>query len=107
MFETNERIVSLKNAFRVCSSELSAFHLVDRDDFVSCQRWPAVLEYRWADGQYKRLPALFAEIVRLNVNVIVTHGTPGAQFAQRKIGSLIWSLAESVTQKCAAHLSLQ
>jgi putative ABC transport system substrate-binding protein len=42
-----------------------------------------VIEYRWADGQYERLPALFAEIVRLNVNVIVTHGTPGALAAKQ------------------------
>jgi putative ABC transport system substrate-binding protein len=37
-----------------------------------------VIEYRWAEGRYERLPALFAELVRLNVDVIVTHGTPGA-----------------------------
>ena len=32
-----------------------------------------VIEYRWAEGRYERLPALFAELVRLNVDVIVTH----------------------------------
>jgi putative ABC transport system substrate-binding protein len=42
-----------------------------------------VIEYRWADGQYERLPALFAEMVRLNVDVIVTHGTPGALAAKQ------------------------
>jgi putative tryptophan/tyrosine transport system substrate-binding protein len=36
-----------------------------------------VIEYRWAEEHYDRLPALFAEVVRLNVDVIVTHGTPG------------------------------
>jgi putative ABC transport system substrate-binding protein len=32
------------------------------------------VEYRWADGQYDRLPALAAELVRMHVAVIVTMG---------------------------------
>ena len=28
-------------------------------------------EFRWAEGQYERLPGLAAELVRLNVNIIV------------------------------------
>ena len=31
-----------------------------------------IIEFRWADEHYERLPALFAELVRLNVDVIVT-----------------------------------
>jgi putative tryptophan/tyrosine transport system substrate-binding protein len=42
-----------------------------------------VIEYRWAEEHYDRLPALFAEVVRLNVDVIVTHGTPGALAAKQ------------------------
>jgi ABC-type uncharacterized transport system substrate-binding protein len=42
-----------------------------------------VIEYRWADENYDRLPALLAELVRLNVDVIVTHGTPGVLAAKR------------------------
>jgi putative ABC transport system substrate-binding protein len=42
-----------------------------------------VIEYRWAEGRYERLPALLAELVRLNVDVIVTHGTPGALAAKQ------------------------
>ena len=41
-----------------------------------------VIEYRWAEGQYERLPGLAAELVRLKVDLIVTHGTPGAQAAK-------------------------
>ena len=37
-----------------------------------------VIEFRWAEGHYDRLPALAAELVRLNVDVIVAHGAPGA-----------------------------
>ena len=36
-----------------------------------------VIEYRWADGRYERFPVLIAELIGLNVDVIVTAGTPG------------------------------
>jgi putative ABC transport system substrate-binding protein len=35
------------------------------------------IEFRWAEGRYDRLPALAAELVRLNPDVIITHGRPG------------------------------
>ena len=35
-----------------------------------------VIEYRWAEGNYERLPQLAAELVRLKVDVLVTAGTP-------------------------------
>ena len=41
-----------------------------------------VLEYRWAENDYDRLPALAAELVRLNVDLILTHGAPGARAAK-------------------------
>jgi len=34
------------------------------------------IEYRWADGNYKRLPALIGELLAQKVAVIVTAGTP-------------------------------
>jgi putative ABC transport system substrate-binding protein len=42
-----------------------------------------VIEYRWAEGRYDRLPALVADLVRLKVDVIVTHGTPGVLAAKQ------------------------
>ena len=47
-----------------------------------------VIEYRWADGKYDRLPALFAELVRLKVDVIVTHGTPGVLAAKKATSTI-------------------
>jgi putative tryptophan/tyrosine transport system substrate-binding protein len=42
-----------------------------------------VIEYRYADGDLRRLPELAAGLVRANVDVIVTHGTPGSQAAKQ------------------------
>jgi putative tryptophan/tyrosine transport system substrate-binding protein len=39
------------------------------------------IEYRWADNQLDRLPALIAELLRRPVAVIVTN-TPGAHAAE-------------------------
>jgi putative ABC transport system substrate-binding protein len=41
------------------------------------------LEERWAEGRYDRLPSLAAELVRLNVDIIVTASTPAVQAAQQ------------------------
>lgn len=40
------------------------------------------VEWRHADGVYDRMPALALELVKLNVDVIVTNGTPGVRAAQ-------------------------
>src|SRR5262245_30730616 len=47
-----------------------------------------VIEFRWAEGQYDRLPALFAELVRLNVDVLVTYGTPGIVAAKQATSTI-------------------
>jgi putative ABC transport system substrate-binding protein len=46
------------------------------------------IEYRWAEGNYERLPALAAELIAANVDVIVTAGTPAA-FAVKNATSSI------------------
>ena len=42
-----------------------------------------VIEFRWAEGKYERFPELIAELVALNVDVIVTAGTPAALAVKR------------------------
>jgi putative ABC transport system substrate-binding protein len=41
-----------------------------------------VIEYRWAESDYGRLPALAADLVRLSVDLILTHGSPGGRAAK-------------------------
>jgi putative tryptophan/tyrosine transport system substrate-binding protein len=47
-----------------------------------------VIEYRWAEGKYERLPELVAEIVALKVDVIVTAGTPAALAVKRATATI-------------------
>src|SRR5919206_3460013 len=46
------------------------------------------IEYRFADGQYDRLDALAAELVRLRPDVIVTVGTPATWAAKRATSTI-------------------
>ena len=41
-----------------------------------------VIEFRWAEGKFDRLPELAAELVRLNVDVILTAGSPAIRAAK-------------------------
>jgi putative tryptophan/tyrosine transport system substrate-binding protein len=41
------------------------------------------IEYRWAEEQYDQLNALASELVRLEVDILLTYGTPGTLAAKR------------------------
>ena len=67
-----------------------------------------VIEYRWAEGQYERLPGLAAELVRLKVDVLVTQGTPGTLAAKRAtttIPIVMASAADAVSTGLVASLA--
>jgi putative ABC transport system substrate-binding protein len=54
---------------------LSAFHQGLRETgYVEGQN--IAIEYRWADGQYDRLPAMVGDLVQRKMAVIVATGTP-------------------------------
>jgi putative ABC transport system substrate-binding protein len=64
------------------ASRLEGFRLGLRD-FGYVEGANITIEYRWAEGRYERLPELAAELVRSNVDLIVTHATPGSLAAKR------------------------
>jgi len=54
-----------------------------------------IIEWRYAEGQFERLPTFAADLVRLEVEVIVTIFTGAAQAAQgemiaKEIGYEVW-----------------
>ena len=46
------------------------------------------IEYRWAEGDYARFPALIAELIALDVDVIVTAGTPATLAVKEATASI-------------------
>jgi ABC transporter substrate binding protein len=47
-----------------------------------------IIEYRWAEGRYDGLSDLASELVQLDVDVIVTHATPGVLAVQKATASV-------------------
>ena len=47
-----------------------------------------VIEFRWAEGKRDRLPELAAELVRLKVDVLLTHATPGTLAAKQTTATI-------------------
>jgi putative ABC transport system substrate-binding protein len=67
-----------------------------------------VVEYRWAQGRFDRLPDLAAEVVRLGVDVIVTHVTAAslaAQAATRTVPIVMVAVGDPVGVGLVASLS--
>jgi putative ABC transport system substrate-binding protein len=66
-----------------------------------------VIEPRWADGRFDRLPALSEELVGLKVDVIVTSSTPATLAAKNATSSIPIVLAGSAdpveTYACPSH----
>ncbi len=46
------------------------------------------IEYRWAEGEYERFPALLSQLLALNVDVIVSAGTPAALAVKKGTNSV-------------------
>jgi putative tryptophan/tyrosine transport system substrate-binding protein len=46
------------------------------------------IEYRWAEGNYERFPALVAELLAANVELIVTAGTPATLAVNKATNSV-------------------
>ena len=74
--------VLLSNSQASHSTDIEGFRLGLRDRGYAEGRNIA-LEYRYGDGKLDRLPRLAAELVGLDVDLIVTSGTPPTRAAQR------------------------
>jgi putative tryptophan/tyrosine transport system substrate-binding protein len=81
---------SAKDAFR---QGLHDLRYVEGRDFV--------MEYRWAEGHPERLPELAADLVRVQVDVIVTNGTPATYAAMQatKTIPIVFGSAGNVVEK--------
>jgi putative ABC transport system substrate-binding protein len=60
-----------------------------------------VIEWRFADGKYERLPGFAAELVRLKVDVLVTSGTP-ATLALKEATSTIPIVMAAISDPVAS-----
>ena len=66
-----------------------------------------IIEYRMADGRIERLPELAAELVRLNVDLIVAGATPAgraAQQATKAIPIIVNAMGDPVRDELVASL---
>jgi len=67
-----------------------------------------IIEYRWAERKLDRLPALATELVALNVDAIVTHGSAGSRAAKEataRIPIVIAVVGDPVASGVVASLS--
>ena len=66
------------------------------------------IEFRWAEGNYDRLPGLATELVRLNIDVLITHGVPGsfaAKHATTTIPIVMANVGDAVAVGLVASLA--
>jgi putative ABC transport system substrate-binding protein len=77
-------------------------------DGITAEPLRIAIEYRWAEGKYERFPALIAELVALNVEMIVTAGTPASlavKNATRTVPLVMVAVGDPVATGLVASLA--
>ena len=67
-----------------------------------------IIEWRFADGKYERLPALAVELVRMKPEVIATHSTAATHVLQRATSTIpivTAAVGDPITSGFAASLA--
>src|SRR5215213_1795341 len=68
-------------------SRLEAFRWGLRDHgYVESKN--VIVEFRWAEENYDRLPELAAELIGVGVDLLVTYGTPATLAAKHATGTI-------------------
>ena len=76
-------VVGFINPASANNYDATTVSLSQRAERSRLRRWPNVaIEYRWAEGQHDRLPAMAADLVRRQVTVIAATTTPAALAAK-------------------------
>jgi putative tryptophan/tyrosine transport system substrate-binding protein len=82
------RIGFLGNTTPLLEANLLAPFREGLRDFGHVEGHDVLIEYRWAEGQYDRLPSLIAELLARKVDVIVTAGTPATLAVKKATASV-------------------
>jgi putative ABC transport system substrate-binding protein len=57
-------------------------------DFGYVEGRNIVIEFRWAEERYDRLPQLVRELVATRTDLLITHGTPGTRAAKQATSTI-------------------
>ena len=57
-------------------------------DFGYVEGQNIVIEFRWADERYDRLPQLVTELIATRADLLITHGTPGTRAAKQATSNI-------------------
>jgi putative ABC transport system substrate-binding protein len=85
------------------ASSLAAFHQgLSETGYIEGQN--LAIEYRWAEFQYNRLPALAADLVARKVEVMATNGDPRSALAAKNATSTIAIIFSAISDPIAFGL---